>query len=213
MSATGTEPPESAAAAPDGQPQSCPVCGAGLRPGQDWCLNCGTAASTRIAPSPGWRAPVAIVAGVLALAVAALAVAFLTLTDDADRIARAPEPTATAAPTETPVPTPVPTETPAPTPDDTADPAGEVGTWPEGEEAWTVIVLSTSDEAGARAKAEELAAAGTSVGVLNSSDYGSLRPGFWVVFSGQYETAEEAQAAAGSLGAAAPGAYARFVQP
>lgn len=204
---------EQALAAEQPAARSCPQCGAPLAPEQDWCLSCGAPASTRIAATPSWRAPLAIVGTVLVLAAAALTVAFLSLTDDAERVAQTPEPTPTAQPTEAPPVTPSPEATVEPLPDETPAPPAGVGTWPEGEEAWTVIVLSTSDETGARAKAQELADGGTQVGVLNSSDYSSLRSGFWVVFSGQYETSEEAQAAAAGLAASAPGAYARFVAP
>lgn len=202
-------------AAPEASGRPCPRCAAPLAAGQDWCLSCGAPASTRIAPPPSWRAPLAIVAGVLVVAIAALTVAFLSLTDDAERVAQAPEPTPTAQPAETATPAPVEEQTPEPLPgEETPAPGpGTVESWPEGETAWTVIVLSTEDEAGARGRAQELAAGGTQVGVLNSSDYGSLRPGFWVVFSGRYETSEEAQAAAAGLTGTAPGAYARFVEP
>lgn len=197
----------------------CPRCGAALRADQDWCLSCGAPASTRIAPAPNWRTPLAIIAAVLALAAAAIAVAFLELTDDAERVAQAPD--ATATPTPAATATPAPTETPAtgtatatPAPGATATPAPQtVGTWPEGEEAWTVILLSGDNEDAARRRAEELAAGGTPVGVLRSDDFSSLRPGYWVVFSGQYETSEEAEAAAAGLGAAAAGSYVRLVSP
>jgi hypothetical protein len=212
----------------------CPRCGAALASEQDWCLSCGAPASTRIAPPPGWRAPLAIVATVLLLAAAGLTAAFLKLTDDAERVAQSPGATPTAAaPTQSPVATdtpaasstPSPLVTPTATPDESATPAAtptgtatpggsaSVASWPEGVEAWTVIILSSEDKAGARKRAEELVAAGTPVGLLNSSDYSSLRAGYWVVFSGQYDTAEEAQEAATGLGATAAGAYARLVKP
>jgi hypothetical protein len=60
----------------------CPRCGAELHPDQDWCLECGAPARTRLAPTPNWRIPAALVAVVVALAGAGLAVAFVRLTDD-----------------------------------------------------------------------------------------------------------------------------------
>ena len=217
----------------------CPRCGAPLRPDQDWCLNCGTAVTTEVAGAPGWRTPVAIVAAVLLLAAGALVFAFLQISDDAEREAQAPAPTAapatppaatTPTPTATPTPaasaspvptpptTPVPGSTPgaSPTPGDSATPApgaGTVGTWPEGEDAWTIVLFSSTRQAEADDKAKGYADQGKSVGVLKSDDYSSLRPGYWVVFSGQYETQEEAQSAAEGFGADAPGAYARQVTP
>lgn len=60
----------------------CPRCGRAVAPDQDWCLACGAAARTRLAPTPNWRLPIAVVAVVAALACAALVLAFVALTDD-----------------------------------------------------------------------------------------------------------------------------------
>jgi hypothetical protein len=59
---------------------SCPRCGALVGSEQDWCLVCGAPARTRLAPTPNWRLPVAIVATVAVVAVIALAIAFVQLT-------------------------------------------------------------------------------------------------------------------------------------
>lgn len=213
------------------EPRTCPRCGAPLQPGQDWCLECGEAVSTRIARAPSWKLPAAIVATVLVLGAAVLALAFLELSDDADQAAAEPTPTPVAAATPPPTPTPEASPTPiaegeeppaeptpapstepaeSPTP---APPAGEVAAWPAGEEAWTVVLLSSTGKAEADDRAKEISEGGTPAGVLRSDDYGSLRPGYWVVFSGQYESQEEAQTAAEGMGAQAAGAYARFVDP
>jgi ribosomal protein S27AE len=224
MNAVDTQPQD---APVETATRACPRCGAALAPEQDWCLKCGAPASTRIAPAPSWRAPLAIVGVVLALAAAGIAIAFLELTNDAERVAQAPEATpAAAAPAEPPAATGTPAAPSAtPTPEGSAAPADPnatpapsaepqvVGTWPDGVESWTVVVMSSESEEPARKRAEELAAGGTSVGVLKSDDYSSLRAGYWVVFSGRYESTEEAQAAAASLGGTAPGAYARLVKP
>lgn len=214
----------------------CPRCGASLRPDQDWCLNCGNAVTTRVAGTRAWRTPVAIVAAVLLLAAAGLLIAFLEISNDADRLAQA-TPTPAPAATEPPVPTATPTTAPEITPSPGASPAGSppaaptvsptptpgatttpaptgtVATWPAGEEAWTVILMSSQSKADADRRAEELVAEGKSVGVLDSDDFESLRGGYWVVFSGQYDTRNQAEDAAEALGAPAAGAYARFVDP
>jgi hypothetical protein len=88
-----------------------------------------------------------------------------------------------------------------------------VETWPDGEEAYTVVLLSSTDRADADARAEEFVDRGTPAGVLRSDDHGSLRPGYWVVFSGRYEAQEEAETALADLGAEAAGAYVRLVGP
>lgn len=113
-------------------PARCPRCGTELAPGQEWCLECGTAARTVIAPPPSWRLPIALVAVVVALCGAALAWAFVTLTDnDADvRAAVSAPTTATTAPpaaTTPPAATPPAATTPPPaaTPPAATPPADE----------------------------------------------------------------------------------------
>jgi hypothetical protein len=63
--------------APDGD--GCPLCGAPLVPGQDWCLRCGAAARTRLATSPAWRAPIVAVAVVAVLSLGVLTAALVKL--------------------------------------------------------------------------------------------------------------------------------------
>jgi hypothetical protein len=76
-----------------------------------------------------------------------------------------------------------------------------------------VILVSTTTRADADAKARAFADQGKSVGVLQSDDYASLRSGFWVVFSGQYDDQKAAQDAATGLKSTAPDAYARKIEP
>jgi hypothetical protein len=114
----------------------CPRCQAPVAPDQDWCLECGAAARTRLAATPNWRLPVAALALVAVLAGLGLAVAFVALTDDNSTTstattaapAVAAEPTATAPPTTPPATTPpgITTTTPGittTTPGATAPPA------------------------------------------------------------------------------------------
>jgi len=58
---------------------ACPRCGAAVGPEQDWCVTCGVAARTRVAPVPHWRRPIVVVATVAALALATVAVALVSL--------------------------------------------------------------------------------------------------------------------------------------
>jgi predicted MFS family arabinose efflux permease len=69
---------------PEGQEPAfrCPRCGAELGTDQEWCLNCGTAARTTIAATPNWRLPIALIAVVAVLCGAALAWAFVELTNN-----------------------------------------------------------------------------------------------------------------------------------
>jgi hypothetical protein len=91
--------------------------------------------------------------------------------------------------------------------------AASLGDWPGGS-GYTAVLASQSSEAEARSTQREAANRGLDVGVLYSSDFNSLRPGYWAVFPGTF--GEEQQAAtrarrAQELGY--PDAYPRFVVP
>lgn len=57
----------------------CPLCGSQLAPDQDWCLNCGGAARSRLAPPPRWRPLVAALLLITVLAIGGLAAALTKL--------------------------------------------------------------------------------------------------------------------------------------
>jgi hypothetical protein len=98
--------------APTPRALRCPRCGAEVGPEQDWCLECGAPARTRLAPTPNWKLPVAAVAVVVVLAGIALAIAFNALTNDNGVVATSRATTAAPAqPSETPS-----TSVPAPPP-------------------------------------------------------------------------------------------------
>jgi hypothetical protein len=110
----------SATAAPPAGGTACPRCGAHVAEGQDWCLSCGDAARTRLAPTPNWRLPIALAAIVAALALLVIAISFVALTrDDAPVQPTTSAPATTTAP---PVTTAPPAATTAP-PVTTAPPA------------------------------------------------------------------------------------------
>ena len=95
---------------------------------------------------------------------------------------------------------------------------GTVIAWPTGRRGYTVVLASLPAARGreaAEAKAEQAIDAGlTEVGVLNSSDYSSLRQGYWVVFSGVHDTVQEArEARAEARSAGYPLAYPREISP
>jgi hypothetical protein len=56
-------------------------------------------------------------------------------------------------------------------------------------------------------------ATGQPAGVLQSSDFSTLRPGYYVVFSGVFSTRAQAAAQARQLASSFPGAYSRRVAP
>ncbi len=169
---------------------SCAQCGAALARDQEWCLECGTA-RTIIHRPPDWRIPVAIVGTVVLLALLGLAIALVNLSSVANRGASATVTRTTRA----------------------VAPAGlAISTWPVGLPGWTVVLATRRDPAAARATATRIAAAGISVGILDTSRHAALQPGRWLVFSGRYPTkaAADAQAAA-LLAKGETGARARLV--
>lgn len=102
------------------------------------------------------------------------------------------------------VPTGTPTGPPstptAPPPATTTAPRpGALTAWPAGQSGFTVVLESIPAQAGrslavARARTASLAGL-PQVGVLESSRYSSLHPGYYVVFSGIYSSRPEADRA------------------
>jgi hypothetical protein len=75
-----------------------------------------------------------------------------------------------------------------------------VRSWPRGHAGYTVVLQSLPEGDGrgaALAQAHRALRAGvTGVGVLLSSEHASLRPGYWVVFAGDFASPGAGQAAA-----------------
>ena len=90
----------------------------------------------------------------------------------------------------------------------TSTPAPQSGRtpWPAGRNGWTIVLFSypiTSGTAAPSSTAARAARAGLpEVGVIDSGQFSSLHPGYYVVFSGIYSTASEAEAALRSVHAA-----------
>ncbi|HUR85310.1 MAG TPA: hypothetical protein VMY78_08185 [Solirubrobacteraceae bacterium] len=107
---------------PDPGTIHCPRCSSPIGTDQDWCLECGAPARTRLAQTPNWRLPTVAIGAIVAIAGALLAFAFVKLTsDDDDPIPAATTATAiqSAPPVATtPVTTP-PTVAVTPTPSTT----------------------------------------------------------------------------------------------
>ena len=72
-------------------------------------------------------------------------------------------------------------------------------TWPPSKDGFTVVLKSVPTSNGrsqAEAAADKARTNGLSqVGVLNSSDFSSLNPGYYVTFSGIYDSVSQANAA------------------
>ena len=68
-----------------------------------------------------------------------------------------------------------------------------MASWPSGKTAYTLVLISAKSRRQAFAKAREAKSRGIDAGVLHSNNYSSLNPGYWVVFAGQYSSANEAR--------------------
>jgi hypothetical protein len=74
---------------------------------------------------------------------------------------------------------------------------GGIISWPSGEDGYTVVLRSTPTSQG-RGPAESAAQQARNnglpeVGILESSDFSSLNPGYYVTFTGVYDTENEAE--------------------
>jgi len=71
--------------------------------------------------------------------------------------------------------------------------------WPTGQNGWTIALATLTQSGGkqaAVAKARSARKAGLpAVGVLDTSRYASLHPGYWLVFTGNYTSEAEATSA------------------
>jgi hypothetical protein len=109
--------------------------------GQDWCLECGTAAPGRLGARPGWRAAFTIVGLTTLLLACAVVAAYAALTSDAERTASAPA-GGSADPITAAAPAPAPAA-PAPTPGTVVQPgATGPGTTPPAPARATPIIPS-----------------------------------------------------------------------
>jgi hypothetical protein len=150
--------------------------------GQEYCLECGIrlpGASRVGTPPADHRTTAATIALAAAVAIGGAALA-ISLTHETA--------TAQAVVTATGGSEVVATST--------VDTSTRLEQWPAGKGAWTNILISVPKVEGrdaAVARAEQARQKGLRrVGVLDSSRYASLHPGYWMVFSGVYPSEPEA---------------------
>lgn len=171
--------------------ERCNRCGAALAAGQEYCVECGTRRISTRRPLH-WLWPVAAAAlvagGGAAAAIAAGA------DDSSDTTIVALTPLRAASP-------------PAATPT-------TLRLWPR-RDGYTIVLAALPTTLGAKAaRARALAATRSGVpdvGVLASSRYASLHPGYWIVFSGVYPTLDEALAGLPRAARYARSAYAQQI--
>jgi hypothetical protein len=201
----------------------CPRCDTPYAQTQEYCLECGlrlpagTGLIARLGAAwrrrLGWYPGDWIWPALLALVVAAVA-GFISAFWLAETSSSAGETIVATSPAATSVATtaiatapPEPTTTQATTttgttplePPAASHPAKSLVTWPTGKTGWTVVldsVPSSNGKAGPLAQARQARELGLKdVGVLDSAQFSSLHPGYYVVFVGIYDTQAEAQSA------------------
>ena len=183
---------------------TCPRCREPLAARQEYCLECGARVAGITGPR-GWGSSWtrrSAVAGAAALVAAIGAIAATgsdggsaTIETAIGGFAKTPQPANGQAP---------------------ENPSG-FAEWPVGQDGWTIALGSlpqTSGRAPSLARARAARAKGlTAVGVLDSSRYASLHPGYWIVFSGVYASEAEATSALEDARRFARAASVRHVVP
>jgi hypothetical protein len=218
-------PPEAAPPPPPPDPGRCPNCGAPHDVYQEYCLECGRrlpGAYVGGRYAEVWRrdSPIWLWAALAALLLVALvsgAVVALAATDDGKSsepatsipvVSTAPSTTSTVAVTPSTITITPPTTTLGTTTFSTTTfgtttfgttTTGSNVTWPPNKDGFTVVLKSVPTSNGrsqAEAAADKARTNGLSqVGILNSSDFSSLNPGYYVTFTGIYDTESQANAA------------------
>ncbi len=223
----------------DAEGGECPRCGTPYAPFQEYCLECGlrlplsrgvipvlaTAWRRRLPWYPGdWIWPV-----LLALVIAALAAAIAILasndngspgrtqaaTGESVPVGGGTGPASTEPTGTSPVPTTPGTTTEPTSPQPPPPATGTITEWPAGQNGWTVVLASIPQSAGRAAALRDarkaISAGLTDVGVLNSSEFSSLHSGYYVVFSGIFNSEQEAKSGLDTAKSSYPQAYVRQI--
>jgi hypothetical protein len=192
----------------------CPRCGGRRGRRQEYCVECGLRLPSvqgsvpalrrrwiRIFPwYPGDWVWVSLLMLLVAAAGGAVAIAFgAESSSDTSTTSVAPVPR--AARTTAPLPQAGSSGQTSP-----ARSANARASWPAGRRGWTIVLFSYPSTTGTTAAYSTAARAAhqglPEVGVLDSGRFASLHPGYYVVFTGVYSTAPEAEAALRSVRAA-----------
>ena len=211
---------------------SCPRCGARVEPGQEYCLECGlrqpggglaasvgTAWQQRVRRRlPGWLLPI-LAALLVAAVMTGVAILISRGNENEPQVIDATGPSSISTPTTETLPTEptttaetetetTPTETEPP-------PKPELVDWPPSQNGYTIVIASLPASAGraqAIRKAREVLASNLpEVGVIDSGEFSSLHPGYYVVFSGIYADQRSALSGIGAVQDLYPAAYIRQI--
>jgi hypothetical protein len=203
----------------------CPRCGTPHEPDQEYCLECGLRLPSEargVVPRLGsaWRSRLGWYPGdwvwpsLLALVIAALAgigaaafvshdeqrVGYVTGTSPVGALpaTTAPLGETTLTPTS-PATTPTQTGTQPPAPSEIPAAPPALKAWPAGRSGWTVVLQSlpaTNGRPFAIAQARAAVHSGLKdVGIIDSSQFASLHPGYYLLFTGVYTSFDDANTA------------------
>lgn len=155
---------------------TCPSCESPLEGDETYCLQCGERIAPREAPESDFRTPALIVGVIALLAIGGVAFALHQVESDAERTAGRNVPTVSQA-------------------DQLAsdEKPTDVAAWSAGTSAYTVQLVTTTDEGNARARATAAVGTGIPAGVLETDEYPTLEPGRWILFTGRFYSREAAQ--------------------
>jgi hypothetical protein len=179
---------------------TCPRCGGSVAGLQEYCLECGLRlpGRARLAPLPTDTRDLRLrVAALACVAFAGTGVAIAAVDDGGG-----PEPVITATGGSVTTPT---------------APRARLAQWPRGRSGWTIVLVSVPKAKGrdeAVAVAQQARVSGLDrVGVLDSSQFASLRPGYWMTFAGRYASEAEATGSLRRARVAVKGARVQRVEP
>ena len=208
---------------------ACPRCGARVEPGQEYCLQCGLrlpgpGIASAVGRGIGRRAPdwlwTIAAALLVALVMTGVAIAISRGGSSDAPFIDARDTSPTTATTDT---LPTTTEETEPTTEETTTeeappappPRPTVVEWPPSQNGYTVVIASMPTSGGRAAairKAREaLASDLRQVGVLDSGEFSSLHPGYYVVFSGIHDDQRGALDAVARVQRLYPAAYVRQI--
>jgi hypothetical protein len=217
-----------------GTDESCPRCGSRRTRDQEYCLDCGLQLPTVVGTVPalrrrwlrifGWYPGDFVWAALLALlvAMAGAALAILVSGRRTDGGHRSFDAATAGVAVRAPAPEPpkrlrarVGAGKLPKAPGRSAAAPGRTS-WPKNANGWTIVLVSypkTTGRLEALDKATAAAKAGLAqVGVLDSSRFVSLQPGYFVVFAGIYGSETDAETAVPTVRAAGfAGAYSRQI--
>jgi eukaryotic-like serine/threonine-protein kinase len=167
---------------------------------------------------PNWVLPI-LAALLVAAVMTGVAILISSGNDDGQEVINATGPSSISTPATETTPTEPATTAPSETettPTETEPPpAPQLVDWPPSQNGYTVVIASLPASAGraqAIRKAREVLASNLpEVGVIDSGEFSSLHPGYYVVFSGIYADQAAALQAVGRVQNLYPAAYIRQI--